>query len=178
MSDTPQAPGWWQASDGKWYPPQSDQSAPPPPPGIQPAYQPPPKKKGGCLKVGLIVAVVGVALLIGLIALIGTAADEAEDNLEERQAEIDDDVELVSCSTNSAGFMVAEIRITNNSSERSNYGVDVTFEAANGDQIDTGFAAVSALEPGQSTTQEAGSLTEPPGEFECRVADVTRFTDE
>lgn len=22
MSDTPQGPGWWQASDGKWYPPQ------------------------------------------------------------------------------------------------------------------------------------------------------------
>lgn len=23
MSDTPQGPGWWQASDGKWYPPES-----------------------------------------------------------------------------------------------------------------------------------------------------------
>lgn len=22
MSDTPQGPGWWQASDGKWYPPE------------------------------------------------------------------------------------------------------------------------------------------------------------
>lgn len=28
MSDTPLAPGWWQASDGRWYPPQ-----PPQPPG-------------------------------------------------------------------------------------------------------------------------------------------------
>lgn len=28
MSDTSQGPGWWLASDGKWYPPQ----APPPPP--------------------------------------------------------------------------------------------------------------------------------------------------
>lgn len=27
MSDAPQGPGWWQASDGKWYPPES---APPP----------------------------------------------------------------------------------------------------------------------------------------------------
>jgi hypothetical protein len=23
MSDTSQGPGWWQASDGKWYPPES-----------------------------------------------------------------------------------------------------------------------------------------------------------
>ena len=22
MSDTSQGPGWWQASDGKWYPPE------------------------------------------------------------------------------------------------------------------------------------------------------------
>ena len=29
MSDTAQGPGWWQASDGRWYPPQ----APPGPPG-------------------------------------------------------------------------------------------------------------------------------------------------
>ena len=33
MSDTSQGPGWWQASDGKWYPPQPQQSywTPPPP---------------------------------------------------------------------------------------------------------------------------------------------------
>jgi hypothetical protein len=30
MSDAPQGPGWWEASDGKWYPPQA-QSAPPQP---------------------------------------------------------------------------------------------------------------------------------------------------
>lgn len=33
MNDTSQGPGWWQASDGKWYPPGSDprHSVPPPP---------------------------------------------------------------------------------------------------------------------------------------------------
>ncbi len=28
MSDTSQGPGWWQASDGKWYPPESAPTAP------------------------------------------------------------------------------------------------------------------------------------------------------
>ncbi len=28
MSDTSQGPGWWIASDGKWYPPQPDQTPP------------------------------------------------------------------------------------------------------------------------------------------------------
>jgi hypothetical protein len=33
MSDRPQGPGWWQASDGNWYPPESHpaQQSPPPP---------------------------------------------------------------------------------------------------------------------------------------------------
>jgi hypothetical protein len=32
MSDVSQGPGWWLASDGKWYPPQSASVAAPPPP--------------------------------------------------------------------------------------------------------------------------------------------------
>ena len=44
MSDLSQGPGWWQASDGKWYPPEQHPSyvppsAPPPAPG---AFTPPP----------------------------------------------------------------------------------------------------------------------------------------
>jgi hypothetical protein len=38
VSDAPQGPGWWQASDGRWYPPES---APPPTQPAPPAGQPP-----------------------------------------------------------------------------------------------------------------------------------------
>lgn len=39
MSDTSQGPGWWPASDGKWYPPEAQ---PAPPPGMYaPPGQPP-----------------------------------------------------------------------------------------------------------------------------------------
>ncbi|MGN6695131.1 MAG: DUF4190 domain-containing protein [Aquihabitans sp.] len=31
MSDAPQGPGWWQASDGKWYPPTAKPGTPRPP---------------------------------------------------------------------------------------------------------------------------------------------------
>jgi len=30
VSEQSQGPGWWQASDGRWYPPQSQPAAPPP----------------------------------------------------------------------------------------------------------------------------------------------------
>lgn len=38
MSDTAQGDGWWQASDGKWYPPEQhpDYKPPPPPPDAPP----------------------------------------------------------------------------------------------------------------------------------------------
>jgi hypothetical protein len=46
---TPPAPGWWQASDGNWYPPETAQGgpgAPPPAPGFgpppAPGFGPPP----------------------------------------------------------------------------------------------------------------------------------------
>jgi len=41
MSDIAQGPGWWQASDGKWYPPQEQAPQAPPPPAA-PGYAPPP----------------------------------------------------------------------------------------------------------------------------------------
>jgi len=44
MSDFQRGPGWWQASDGKWYPPETHPSrqAPPPPPAAPHAQVPPP----------------------------------------------------------------------------------------------------------------------------------------
>ena len=42
MSDVSQGPGWWQASDGRWYPPEQHPNARAalPPPGMAPAAAP------------------------------------------------------------------------------------------------------------------------------------------
>ncbi len=43
MSDAPQGPGWWLASDGRWHPPESRSAVPPLPPTYPPpASYPPP----------------------------------------------------------------------------------------------------------------------------------------
>ncbi len=44
MSDTSQGPGWWEASDGKWYPPEQhpNRRPPPPPPQSTAPLQAPP----------------------------------------------------------------------------------------------------------------------------------------
>jgi hypothetical protein len=53
MSDAPQGPGWWQASDGKWYPPEQNPNAGPPPGGgPPPGYGAPAPAGGGNLDIG------------------------------------------------------------------------------------------------------------------------------
>ena len=68
MSDTSQGSGWWQASDGKWYPPESRAGAAAPPPPQYAAAPPPAKKGRGCLIGGL--AGIGGLVLLGVIAII------------------------------------------------------------------------------------------------------------
>ena len=90
MSDVSQGPGWWIASDGKWYAPEQAPAAPPapaPPPvptaGAQapaasmPAEQP---KKPVYKRVWfwlLIIVVLGVGGCTATLAAVGTAVDKA-----------------------------------------------------------------------------------------------------
>lgn len=80
MSDFSQGEGWWQASDGKWYPPQT---APPSFSAPAPAPTPP---KGG-LGTGPIVAiVVAVVAVIGGIVFLATRSDDEKKNVAATQS--------------------------------------------------------------------------------------------
>ncbi len=77
MSDTSQGPGWWLASDGKWYPPQG------------PTVVAPKAGMSGCLKVGLIVG--GIFVLLAILAIVAvtflgaTVADNVRGSVESGQ---------------------------------------------------------------------------------------------
>lgn len=105
MSDASQGPGWWQASDGKWYPPEQHPdhvgaAAPPPtqpptqpfaalptqppyaPPPTQPPYAapapPPPGAPGGGRRAPLLVAIGAVAVVvIGAVAFLAFRGDSS-----------------------------------------------------------------------------------------------------
>ncbi len=82
MCETSQGPGWWRASDGKWYPPQPTAVAPPPVPGV------PPKKNNNVLVI--VLSVLGVLLLLGVggcvavVALVGRAVDQGVNDLQDQ----------------------------------------------------------------------------------------------
>lgn len=88
MSDEPQGPGWWQASDGNWYPPQGPQPAPggPPPPGAGYAYGGPgmaPQATNSKATISLVLGIVGIVacgLLAGIPAIfLGSSAKKEID---------------------------------------------------------------------------------------------------
>ena len=173
----------------------TDHPPPPPPPPYR-SEPPPASKRGGCGRAALIgLAVIGgLVVLLIVLTIVGLAVsddddDTATDTTEategngategpeaETEGEADeiDDVTLSECTTDPAG-MVARLSVTNDSSQRSSYIIDVAFESPDGtEQFATGLAVINGLEPDQTTNSEAHSLTEATGEFECRIVEVDR----
>ena len=78
MSNTPQGPGWWQASDGLWYPRQPANPLPPPPASAPSST--PPKRSGlsPLLIVGIVAAAVVVLVLVAAVVLVAVSGGDDE----------------------------------------------------------------------------------------------------
>ena len=148
---------------------------PPHPPPSPPAWGAPRPRGQGCLVALAVVACLTVLLVLLAAALVARASDSADDERRREAA----DVRLADCLPTSAGHMASTVRVTNHSSKRSNYVVDVVFESADGSrQLASSTVFVNGLEPGQTTRQQAGTLTAAPMSFDCRLSQVQRFSDE
>jgi hypothetical protein len=89
VSDHQQGPGWWLASDGKWYPPEGAPPLPPPQtwaPGPPPG---PPPKQG--MSAGAIVALV-LGCVVGVLVLAGVAVAVLGTESESKLAEVEDSI--------------------------------------------------------------------------------------
>jgi hypothetical protein len=134
----------------------------------------------GCLLAVLIGMAVAAVLGLGSCAVLVATMSSADDEREQERQREWADVDPPTCRLEGLGFLAADLAVTNHSSERSNYAITVAFEDAGGAQIHAASAFVEALEPGQSTTAQVGTLTRPPdGEaFTCRTVTVDRASDE
>jgi hypothetical protein len=181
MSDTQQDPSWWQASDGKWYPPQSaQQQGWGAPQGGQQLWGPPPapsQGNNGCLKVGLIVLGVLAVLGIAFVACVAVVGREIVEEIERQTGEAnpaDYDIELTECGVDdSSGWAEASGRITNTSDDERAFEVIVRFTTPGGDLIERSSTLTSRLDAGQSTGWSTVSSSEiPDGEVECELRGV------
>ena len=114
------------------------------------------------------------------VLLAGCAAQEAavEPSRQEPAEQGASEVVLSDCGVGDR-WMEATVEVTNRTSKRSNYMIEVAFTSPDKSvQLDTAYAMVSGLAPGQQATKQASTVTESDGPFECEVLDVTRLSDE
>lgn len=162
----PPQPGWWQASDGQWYPPQGQ--APPQA-----------KKRSGCLTaLGIGGAILGVLIIIGIIgaALGGRDDDSGSDptgqltptpgpdaQREDKEAPLGQSVQLSGYTATVAkaqfqqtlsefekkGYVVADVAVTNRDNRAQSYNVfDWKLQTPAGQVIDPTFTSMQQLGSG------------------------------
>jgi len=121
----------------------------------------------------VVVFIVGVAVFIVFVFL---AVDRAPDGGPQERRQESADVEVTDCTTSPTGTMVAGVRVTNRSSERSDYLVTVVFEDdGDGSQVDSSPVAVNDVDPGQAASGRAVTFSRPPpAGFGCEVGAVER----
>ena len=89
-----------------------------------------------------------------------------------------DDVKVNSCGKDDTlGFAQANITVTNDSAEASDYLIEITFTSKDGKtQIGTGNTIISNLANGQSKTEDVSALEETDqAEIVCTVSSVDRY---
>ena len=155
-----------------------------PPPPAGPPSRPWYKKKrfilGGILAL-LIVAVVATSGGGGDDKTAGgdkTEQPKADDGVSGGLGTADaaKDVEIVSC-LNDDVLQIGQpvVRITNNSSKRSDYYLTVAVETDEGKtQVDTAIGSADGLEPGQSTEADTIMMEPIPEGATCRLVEVQR----
>jgi hypothetical protein len=110
-----------------------------------------------------------------IVVVVGDDGDGDDRSPVDDQAAVGEPV----CTSDEQGHMVAEIPVTNPSSERSNYTIEVSFETVDGTPLIPVTATVIDLEPGEEATALAQSFIAPPaGGFTCRVTAVERIPGE
>jgi hypothetical protein len=125
---------------------------------------------------GLLVLLAAGAILIGGTLAVALTRAVGDQPAEERDADEAADVTLVRCRE-TQGRMSARLRVTNRSSQPSDYYVDVTFVRgdAAATPVETATAVVEDLAPGRTEAVAVGTAARAPRTFDCEVGDVDRL---
>lgn len=162
MSEAPQGPGWWQASDGRWYPPHLHPAAQQAAPQMQPVVvQSAPQKNGFVQGLGvgtgcLIAFAISMVVLLGgcgVLLAIGAANSDVSSSrasapssgssprsggssgVDRGFGSKDASADLVSVSKeapDAIGIVYVSVTVKNNSEKTSNYYIEISFESEDG----------------------------------------------
>jgi hypothetical protein len=143
-------------------------------PGAPPAAAPAGKNGHGCLYAILgAVAVVGLLIVVGIVAL-GGAAKKVSDDLDKTSKQVAKEVKITSCAADTLGDIEVQGTARNTSSGRSDYLIEVVVDAQSGTQLDSSVAIASNVEPGQTAQWKAVTTAKSASGVTCKVANATR----
>jgi uncharacterized protein (UPF0333 family) len=161
-----------------------------------PGWAPPPPQQPKKSNVGKIVgfsclgvAVLGIVIVVVLGLAVGkavktaatsTAAPVAGHSMPSATASAAPgavaDIQITSCTVDEFGLAHAALTITNHSSKKSNYTVQVDFIDSSGARTGQGFAATNDLDPAAVAKTEAGDLAQvKDAKITCKVSQVNRY---
>lgn len=180
MSVTPQGPGWWQASDGNWYPPQAMPSAPPPP-------QKSGFAQGLGIGTGCLVAAVVTAFLAfgGCAVLVAIGANNAGNShgsggVDRGIASADASADFVSVTNSEPdvlGFVYLTVTVRNTSEKRSDYYIEISIESPDGGtKYEDTIVVIRNVEPGQTASDKSLPVNADriPGAFKMKATKFQR----
>lgn len=111
------------------------------------------------------------------VASSGSTADNGVDSVQASGAnKAENDVAIDTCAADDFGLVTADVTITNKSSKRSNYLIEMTIVDAGGTKIGDLIASSNNVDPGQVAKEQAvGSGPEDEAGFTCKLVSVTRY---
>ena len=206
MSDQSNGRGWWQGTDGKWYPPDQHPmnrppetpAAPQPPPSpafappvlphalpvlpsheravapSEPTYHGPPRRSRHVRRV---LVAGGLLIVLGIVAALVRSGDDGVpipggDSVLGEANPLDGSGDISSCVLVDSGSM--QLDVTNTSSERSSYMVEVDVLDPNGTRIGDETVFINHLRPGERSIEDS-PIFDTTGGQTCVIARVVRL---
>ena len=138
-----------------------------------PGFYPPRKRRWPWVLLTLLVLL--VLAVGGCVALAGNAIDDAAERHEADQASAAQEVTTNGCEVRTGVAVWATGTVTNGTSQRSDYTIEVVSVGADGVQRATGITFAPNVDPGQTAQWEAPMALDPADAGDCKVVDVTRM---
>lgn len=178
-------PGWWQASDLRWYPPTNAAPAAPPPapaapppapaaPAAGPAAAPATRSRTGCVLVGLLVLIVVVVGGCGAVLLAGGglfAVGSSSSEVVTPAVPATAPGEVQSCTH--LDDRTYQIDLVSRATVTTTYALTIGFVGFDGATVGSASATAYALEPGERLVEPGPATTSAPWAG-CRVTIASR----
>ncbi|NAZ73957.1 hypothetical protein GTQ99_00730 [Kineococcus sp. T13] len=126
--------------------------------------------------IGVVIAIIAAVIASAVVASVDEAVESAAPSSSATAAPAQEtqDVLVNSCTPGEFGQVSADLTVTNSDDAARSYLITVSVNGPDGNRLAEANAAANSIAPGQvAQVQAIGSITDPPAELTCVVANVS-----